>query len=274
MVSSVKPNGDTATYTIRKVTGATLYNWTVPANATIIQRPGVGANDTIIKVRFGSAFVSGSVTVSSGNACGNSAIKSLAISKTMLTATPGTITALQTATCPDKVYRYSIAALPAGATSVTWTVPNNGVITSGQGTLVITVSYTTNIAITGNVTVRGVNNCSISPARSLAVSYTACPVITTNVPVTKREATPQVEQRMQTQVFPNPSSAMFNVKVTSVKQDRVVATIFDMQGRVVKQLTNVKPGSTQAFGEDLKPGSYLLQIRQGDAVETTKLLKF
>jgi hypothetical protein len=49
-----------ATYTIRKVTSAVSYNWTVPTGVTITDHPGgAGVNDTIIKVTFDNSFVSG-----------------------------------------------------------------------------------------------------------------------------------------------------------------------------------------------------------------------
>jgi DeoR/GlpR family transcriptional regulator of sugar metabolism len=47
MVSSTIPNGNIATYIIRKVSGVSSYNWTAPANATIVNHPaGLGVNDT------------------------------------------------------------------------------------------------------------------------------------------------------------------------------------------------------------------------------------
>jgi hypothetical protein len=47
MESSTRPNGNIATYTIRKISNASSYNWVAPANATIVNHPaGLGVNDT------------------------------------------------------------------------------------------------------------------------------------------------------------------------------------------------------------------------------------
>jgi hypothetical protein len=49
--------GDSATYTISKVTGALGYVWTMPVGATIASHPGgIEDNDTIIKVTFPLIF--------------------------------------------------------------------------------------------------------------------------------------------------------------------------------------------------------------------------
>jgi len=69
----VNPNATGETYSIDAVNGATTYNWTVPADATIVS--GQGA--TIINVDFGTA--SGNVSVRAENSCGNSIYTDLAI---------------------------------------------------------------------------------------------------------------------------------------------------------------------------------------------------
>jgi len=275
MVSSTKPNGDSVTYKIRKVASASGYIWTVPTNATIVSRPGANTeNDTLIRVVFGSAFTGGTITVKSSNYCGSSAPTSYNVSRTVA-STPGAITATLVSKCPTPVYTYKIAALPASATSVTWTVPAGGTIVSGQGTVSIRVSYSPTSTISGAVTVRAVNNCSISAATSLTVSYAACssPAVT-NVPsaTTRVEQVVKVEE-MSVNVYPNPTTSQFNISVKSTGSEKIQLIILDVQGREVKRAM-ATAGEVKQIGSDLKPGTYIMQATQGGVTKTTRLLKF
>jgi hypothetical protein len=69
---------------------------------------------------------------------------------------------------------YSIATIP-NATGYNWTVPEGAVITTGQNTNAITVDYSTG-AVSGNVSVSGVNNCGSGPSSQLFVTVNALPV--------------------------------------------------------------------------------------------------
>ncbi len=69
---------------------------------------------------------------------------------------------------------YSIAPL-TGATGYTWTVPAGAVITLGQNTTSITVTFG---SISGNVSVYATNTCSTSATSTLAVSVNPPPVPT------------------------------------------------------------------------------------------------
>src|SRR5206468_820286 len=80
-----------ATYTIRKVAGASSYAWAVPAGATIYSHPaGSGVNDTIVKVYFNSSFVSGSSISVQAVSCTASDASNLAIFK-QIAPSPGPI---------------------------------------------------------------------------------------------------------------------------------------------------------------------------------------
>lgn len=71
---SVCANQTGVAYSIAAVSGASGYNWLVPAGAIISS----GQNTTSIVVNFGTS--AGSVKVRASNACGNSAYKSLTVS--------------------------------------------------------------------------------------------------------------------------------------------------------------------------------------------------
>lgn len=80
---------------------------------------------------------------------------------------------------PDRVCQgedgvnYTISPV-AGATSYTWSVPTGAVIDSGQGTTSVSVDFGSD---SGEVTVCAVDGCGSGPARILAVSVDAPPII-------------------------------------------------------------------------------------------------
>ena len=149
-------------YSSATVSGATSYNWTAPANATIVQ--GQGTRNVLI--RFNASFTSGNIEVRAANACGlQSAPRTLAVSKTA--PVPGAITG---ATCvaAGTPITYSITAV-SGATSYQWTLPSGA--TGSSNTTSIAVTFASNFS-SGTVSVSAVSTCGTSTARSLTVKRT------------------------------------------------------------------------------------------------------
>jgi len=151
----------TQTYTVVPVSGATSYNWTVPANSSIVS--GQGSNQIVLQ--FASAFASGTLSVTARNCLGTSTARTLALSRN--TAVPASITGPLTAVCGGSQRTYSTAAI-TGATIYTWTVPTGAVINSGQGTNSITITFP-NPFTSGAVTVKSGTACFSSTARSITV---------------------------------------------------------------------------------------------------------
>lgn len=150
------------TYSITPVVAATSYNWVAPAGATILS----GQGTTSVVVNFGSTFTSGALTVAAVNTCGSSANRTKAIYSKP--STPGVITGQSGQICPGLTLNYSVSAV-MGATTYNWSVPNNAVITNGQGTNAITVQFNTGFS-GGSITVNASNLCGTSALRSLVVS--------------------------------------------------------------------------------------------------------
>lgn len=274
MVSATNPTGTPVVYTIRKM-AATSYNWTAPAGATITNHPnGPGVNDTIVEITYGSGFTSGNVTVSATNNCGAGPVRSLGIISLRPGAVGG-ITTAQTASCPNREYSYTVASYPTNGNSILWTVPAGGTILSGQGTLSITVSYTSG-AINGTVTATGYNNCGNSPApRSINIKLTACGGRGTTgketIPATS--VVPFAEEQFKVNMFPNPTVSDFKLQVVTADKEIINVRILDMQGRQLKNIT-VMPYLTINVGADLKAGTYMVEVVQGKNKTTEKLLKF
>ena len=158
----------TALYTAAAVPGATSYNWTVPAGATVVS----GAGTISIAVSYSTSFVSGNVAVQAVTNCGSSTFKTLAITKAIPLA-PASVTG------PVNACAYMgssgtatyVAAAVTGASSYYWTVPSGATIVSGQGTNTINVSYNTSF-VSGNVAVQSVAGCGSSAFKTLAITKT------------------------------------------------------------------------------------------------------
>jgi gliding motility-associated-like protein len=174
---SVCPGG-TENYFIPVINNAT-YIWQIPANATITS--GVGT--TNISVTYAANAASGNITVYGQNACGVGATSSLTITVKSLPAAAGAITGDQ-AVCQNDINVVYKVPVIADATSYLWTAPSGATIVSGQGTEIIVVNYG-NTALSGNVTVRGVNSCGNGGLSTLPVVVSPVPQLTKNAPSDK-----------------------------------------------------------------------------------------
>ncbi len=263
--SNVSP-GTAATYSIAPVPGASNYNWTVPANA--INLSGQGTNT--ISFTYPQGFTSGVISVTASNGCGTSGTRSLSVT-TLTPSTPGAIDVVNIASCPNRIYSYSISNYPANASSLVWTIPAGAILVGGQNSPTITVSYPST-AVTGVVTVQSVSNCGSSATRSTQVKLPACPP---SVPFAKANATSSLNEvsGIAINIYPNPTISDFKLQVISTQKEKMEVRIMDMQGRLFKQL-NIQPYQTVNLGANLKGGIYLIEVRQGTFVKTTKLLKF
>ena len=135
---------------------------------------------------------------------------------------------------------------------------------SGQGTTSITVSYPST-ALAGNVTVTAQNGCGNSSTRTLKVKLSACEAPPPPPPFVKDGGVKEVPAlTLEVNVFPNPSTHVFNVQAKSTDmKTRVVLKVMDNLGRVMES-HNMMPGETQPVGTRLKAGSYFIEVMQGN----------
>ncbi len=283
MPSAANPSGTEATYSVARV-GDNTYNWTVPAGATITGQTQT-ATHSVITVSYSAAFTSGSISVTATNNCGTSVVaRTLALSR-LNPGTPSAIDVVNTQSCPTRQYTYSLASMPANATSVQWTVPAGGTIISGAGTTSITVSYE-GTAIIGQVTATANNGCGNSSTRSVSVKLPACPPAprTNELPVTKQtqpekqqptKAQPEVvADNMEVTVFQNPSTHAFKLVARSAdKATKMQVRVLDNLGREHKRYV-MMPGETLTLGAELKAGAYFLEVTQGTERITKRVLKY
>jgi hypothetical protein len=78
---------------------------------------------------------------------------------------------------------------------------------------------------------------------------------------------------MEVKIFPNPTVSYFKLEVLTSGTEEITVRVLDNQGRLYKNF-KVMPNQTIALGAELKAGSYLVEVRQGKTVKTTKVIKF
>jgi hypothetical protein len=265
--SNIEPAGTLASYSVNPISGASSYTWTVPNGATNF----TGQGSTAIAFTYPSGFVNGSISVTATNGCGTGTARTLAITR-LLPATPGIIDVIQTEACPNRKYSYTLATMPANASSVQWTIPNGASIISGMGTTSITVSYPSS-TVNGNVTAQAFNNCGSSTIRTSVVKLPACP------PVLPRQYNKDgnmdmgLAESMHVTVYPNPTVSDFNLKVVTADNEKLLIKLMDLQGRLVRKYYLLSHQQI-SFGSELKSGVYILEVRRGQEVKVTRLVKF
>ncbi len=155
-------SGTSNTYSITAVSGATFYTWTLPGGWT--------GTSTTISIPSTSSSTSGNITVTSGNTCGSSSAKTLAVTVNVIPSTPGTISGLTTI-CSGTSNTYSVIAV-SGATSYSWTLPGGWTGTSATNSITATASTTS-----GSITVTANNSCGNSSAQTSAIIVNTTPAM-------------------------------------------------------------------------------------------------
>jgi hypothetical protein len=259
-------NGQVATYSVSASASVDSYTWSVPQGA--IGLTGQGTNT--ISFKYPTGYTGGSISVTATNNCGISPSRSIALSR-LTPSTPGYIDVINTATCPNREYTYSLASIPGNATSLLWTVPTGATIVNGQGTSTITVSYPNGV-VDGNVTVKAVSNCGASGVRSLIIKLASCPA--NPISQNTKGVISTMPTAMEVKVFPNPTNSSFNLQVTvDVSRSAIQARVFDLQGRLMKTIM-IHPNENISLGADLKPGVYMLEVLQGEEKKVVRVVKY
>jgi hypothetical protein len=159
---AVACSGDTKSYSVTDVAGATGYTWMIPSGATIIS--GQGTTSLVVDFTGASA---GDISATIDNACGVEGTSLLSVDVLSSQGAPDDFTVFTDVVCP-------------GETGVHYEVPNDPTVSyiwfyTGTGATVIpngntaTVNYASD-AVSGNVEVIAQSNCGFSPSRALAIT--------------------------------------------------------------------------------------------------------
>jgi len=153
------------TYTVPSITNATSYTWTKP-NGT------VGSSTTnSISISYSATASSGNITVKGNNSCGQGTISTLPITVNPLPDSALTITGLTTV-CKGAVVVYKVNPVN-NAVSYLWTLPTGVTGSSTNDSIVVTY---TSAAVSGNISVNGVNACGNGVSKSIAITVNDVPV--------------------------------------------------------------------------------------------------
>ena len=153
-----------------------------------------------------------------------------------------------------------------GNTSPDWIVIDNRHVSlraerSGTGNGRI---YTLTITCTdpyGNV---ATNSTTVTVPHDMGHSIT-----TDAASITEMENT----EALRLKVFPNPGKAYFTLNIQTSNSQRMDVRISDVSGRLVESRNNLLGSQQLRIGNNLKPGVYILQLRQGDNMKQIKLMK-
>jgi len=154
-------------YTVPTIDYATSYVWTLPSGVT-----GSSSTNTIT-VNYLSTFTSGSIIVKGHNVLGDGTPSTLAIIANLLPSDAETITGSTSVCQGESTVIYSTPVIN-NATSYIWTLPTGATGTSTTNNITISYSKT---AISGNLSVKGQNDCGYGNVYSLPITVNQLPVI-------------------------------------------------------------------------------------------------
>lgn len=139
------------------------------------------------------------------------------------------------------------------------------------------------VSSTGLVT--GVNAGSVTITYTTAPSSFGCTnktstIVTVSAPCPTQTfyAKSNIEKEetsslgLQAYMYPNPTGNVFNVRVKAPKQESINIRVLDVNGRTVFSFKGM-PNQVFHFGELLKSGTYLVEVRQGEEVKLMKAVK-
>ena len=264
---------------------ATGYEWSLPTGSAVATSVSLdsgvlsGSQARYIKLKFinnGAALTGDSIKVRYTSSCGMSAPKSQKLSNLAITTLPASSTLTGVANICSIVgtstsARYTASAVP-GAVSYLWTLPSGAIIDSGNNGLKIRVIF--NAAGSNDsifVQAFGTNGCAGSK-KVLKLVTTGC--ITLQISRIVNPVITSTEESMDVMVYPNPTTSAYQLFVKSSKLSQTVkARIVDLQGRLIKTLT-FNSNETIAFGNELRAGVYMVEVREGDKVKTVRVVKY
>jgi hypothetical protein len=250
--------GGTFSYSITAVSGVTGYNWVVPAGCTIAS----GANTNAITMTVPSSFTSGTLSISAVNACGAGTASTLS-----LTAVPSTFATITgpASVCANQT-GVAFSTTPVfGSSQFAWTVPSGAIITSGQGTANIAVTWG---AAAGTVSVVAFNACGSGLSRNKSLTLITCRL---------GDETSLDESVIDNSwsLFPNPTSDKVNIHFTEFDSSKKYALkVTNALGQLVYNSSINLQTTIIELQSFAKPGMYFVHLinEQNNVMETKKLI--
>jgi len=155
------------TYTVPVINNATSYIWTLPAGIV-----GTSTTNTIA-VKYERYFTTGGIAVKGHNEWGDGTSSTLEITANLLPLIAGAISGNKTVCQGENSVNYTVPAVD-NATSYKWVLPSGA--TGSSTTNSITVDYSKS-AISGNITVKGHNDCGDGIVSYSMITVNQLPII-------------------------------------------------------------------------------------------------
>ena len=262
VISAIPPSGSTIDWYSASTGGAVLASG---SGVTSFTTPSISATTT---------YYAASRNLITG--CVSATRTAVRATINQLLAASASITGL-TAICPivgtTTTTNYTAAAI-TGATTYKWTLPAGATIIGVTTGRTITVQYNS-VVTSASITVQGVasTGCAGNP-KSLALNTTGCaalPVVLSTSNTAVKAVTPLIASII-VKVFPNPSRSSFNLTVESSSSEAIQMRVVNALGTVLKKYT-LDSSKTLTFGDELFPGTYLIQVSQGANFKVLRAVK-
>lgn len=75
-------------------------------------------------------------------------------------------------------------------------------------------------------------------------------------------------------ISPNPSVSDFKLQILTSVIEKTTVKILGLQGGLIKEMILSPYQKNISLGSDLNAGTYIIEVRQGNNIKKTKLLKF
>jgi parallel beta-helix repeat protein len=171
---------------------------------------------------------------------------------------------LHTKKTPVAVSDTSHILFQYNASTSSKTIKLNGTYVSVAGT-----KYTNSVTLapyTSIILLKGSSNLTSSTSASAAA--------VTNTAVAVPGYVNTEAATLTVKAYPNPSSYYFNVTTQGGSSNEpMTLRVIDMSGRLVQVKTGITTNNTLQIGQDLAPGSYVLELLQGNNKVEQKVIK-
>ncbi|MFC2102352.1 T9SS type A sorting domain-containing protein [Bacteroidota bacterium] len=238
--------GIESTFRVALVPGASTYEWTVPADASITS--GQGTEE--VNVIWGSN--SGDISVVAQNGCGNSPASQRMLTAAILPGAADAITGSDTVCVNHAGYLYTVPEI-LGATTYVWTLPTGATVSSGQGTHEVTIDFDLT-ATSGEISVFGANDCGDGTPSVKPVIVSECAGIN------------DFGLQVAVTLFPNPAEETLNLRIQG-RENEIMLVISDVTGNIkfTEKLTNNPSEFTKQIDvSGFSEGLYFIRMSNED----------
>ncbi len=246
-------------YASASVSGASSYTW-----ATTTGTFNPVSSTEIATIDFPSTNFTATIKVNANNGCGAGLQKSLtAYAKPAAPLVTG-----NTTVCNNALETY--VATP-GASSYSWTLPAGATFVGASNTNTVTVQFGT-IPVNPKITVKNYNSCGYnSKITSLVWGSCKTDEATTAIEVEKEMGISDLN------VFPNPSSSVFNLSFNSgTDGEQMNIRVFDVAGKLVKEVNELSHSGATNVAVDLSSeasGVYVMSLQTQGVTKRIRLVK-